>query len=78
MSNLKRTLLAVGAAAALLTAGLSPAAAEILTSSGCIEYSNNTCTKLQTCSLDTSTGHGSCTYSYAIRGRWVEVYSEPF
>jgi len=78
MFNTKSTLVALGAAAALMATGLTPAAAASLSSSGCIEYQNNVCTKWQDCSLDSSNAHGVCTYSYVIRGRWVQVYQESF
>jgi hypothetical protein len=78
MFNVKRTVVALGAAATMAVGGLTPALAAQMSSGGCVEYNNNTCTKWQVCTLDTSTNHGSCSYSYVIRGRWVEVYSEAF
>jgi hypothetical protein len=75
--TVKKTLVALGAAAALLATGLTPAAAAAI-SGGCIEYQNNACTKWQECSLDSTNAHGVCKYSYVIRGHWVEVYQETF
>ncbi len=78
MGGWKRVALAGGTAATLALAALSPAAAASMSSSGCVEYQNNQCTKWQECTLNADTGHGSCSYSYVIRGRWVEVYTEAF
>ena len=76
MFGWKRLALSVGTAATLALAALSPAAAASLSSSGCVAYTNNQCTEWQDCTLDAGTGHGS--YSYVIRGRWVEVYTQAF
>ena len=78
MFPVKETLIALGASAALLATGLTPAAAAGLSSGGCVEYQNNACTKWQECSLDSTNAHGVCKYSYVIRGHWVEVYQETF
>jgi hypothetical protein len=78
MGSWKRLAVSVGTAATLALAALSPAAAASMTSSGCVAYTNNQCTEWQDCTLDAGTGHGSCTYSYVIRGRWVEVYTQAF
>jgi hypothetical protein len=76
--TVKKTLVALGASAALLATGLTPAAAAGLSAGGCNEYQNNVCTKWQECSLDSTNAHGVCKYSYVIRGHWVEVYQETF
>jgi len=76
MFSWKRGALAMGTAATMALAALSPAAAASLSSSGCVQYENNHCTKWQECTLNSTTGHGSCSYSYLIGGSWVEVYTE--
>lgn len=78
MLNVKSALLSLGASAALLATALTPAAAATLSQSGCVEYQNNVCTKWQDCTLDSTNMHGTCSYSYVIRGRWVQVYQEAF
>jgi hypothetical protein len=78
MLNVKSALLSLGASAALMASAFTPAAAAGLSQSGCVEYQNNVCTKWQECSLDSTNMHGTCSYSYVIRGRWVEVYQESF
>ena len=75
MLRIKKLALAAATAGGVLALTLSPAAAA--TQAGCVAYNYNNCVTWQVCEADSS-GHGSCTYYYPIRGQWVGVYSEAF
>jgi len=69
MLRAKQMFFALMAAVSMAAISLSPASAQTLSQSGCVQYINNVCTTMQTCQLNTATNHGTC--YYYVRGQYA-------